>query len=735
MTHPFQSPRSSFLTLIGALLTLSISHQALATSRVSVSSNGDEANAVTHYSSVSPDGRFVAFLSEANNLDPADTNGLRDIFLHDFSSRETRLISQSNGGVLGNTDAPQDLPSMADDGSVVFSHTASNLISGDSNGTSDIFLYHRQSQLIERVSLGNSGSQANGASRHPAISPDGRYIAFSSAANNLITGDTNGSSDIFLRDIQSASTSRISLSTEGNEGVGGEAIKPSLSRNGRFIAFETTYALVSDDTNNNADIYLHDRDTGETTRISVHTNGSEGNAASHAPSISEDGRWISFTSRASNLIDNDSNNAMDVFLHDRQNATTRRVSVSGSGAQARLGVIGQAKLAGLGRYVVFTSRSDDLVAQDVNQRADVFVHDRIAENTHLIHQNSAGEQANGDADYYPSISKEGATFVFDSGASNLINNDTNAVSDVFGVNRSALTLTDAHMLWRHAANGEVWMYSLASASLESSDYLKRVRDVQWQIASMDDFNGDGQPDLLWRHQQSGHNWLDMTNQGEIIASRQIARVADTQWTIAGTGDFNADGHSDILWRHQSQGTNWVYLMRNGNVQQSQRLNTVSDLGWQVVGLADFNGDSKTDILWRHASTGSNWIYLLDGTQLTSKLPLNRVPDNQWQVAKLADFDADGDTDILWRHAQNGMNWIYLLDGTDIETSRSFNHVPDQNWQIVGAPDVNADGHADVAWRHARTGENWLYLIENGSLQQSLRLNRIADIRWEVQAIK
>jgi len=185
----------------------------------------------------------------------------------------------------------------------------------------------RAAGITTRVSVDSSGIQGDIYSFVPSISADGRYVAFESFATNLVAGDNNGYLDIFVRDRQTGQTTRVSVDNSGNQG-NGHSSAPSISADGRNVAFQSDATnLVAGDTNGVYDIFVHDRQTGRTTRVSVNSSGIQGNAYSDQPSISADGRHVAFESLATNLAAGETNGATDVFVHDRQTGQTTRVSV------------------------------------------------------------------------------------------------------------------------------------------------------------------------------------------------------------------------------------------------------------------------------------------------------------------------------------------------------------------------------------------------------------------------
>lgn len=267
--------------------------------------------------SISNDGRFVAFLSYASNLVPGDTNGQGDVFVRDRQTNQTTRISVSSGGMQGN--GASFAPSISADGRyVVFMSWASNLVPEDTNGRQDVFLHDRQTAQTTRVSVASDGSQGNDHSQYPSINFDGRYVVFNSSASNLISGDTNNTVDIFVYDRITGETARVSIASDGSQANGG-SYGPRISDDGRYVAFSSHAAnLVSGDTNGHGDIFVHDRDTNQTSRVSVASDGTPGNNTSRWPSINANGIFVAFDSFATNLVPGDTNGVWDVFVAARE---------------------------------------------------------------------------------------------------------------------------------------------------------------------------------------------------------------------------------------------------------------------------------------------------------------------------------------------------------------------------------------------------------------------------------
>jgi Tol biopolymer transport system component len=301
------------------------------TERVSVSSGGEQADRFGSGSRnpvISADGRFVAFLSEAANLVAGDTSP-RDVYVRDRLAGTTERVSVSSTNAVSAKDTND--PAISADGRfVAFVTDASNLVDDDTNRSLDVFVRDRVAGTTERVSVNSAGAQANSASIDPAISADGRFIAFESGASNLVAGGTNGAHpDIFVRDRLAGTTERVDVSSRGEETNAVATGSAAISADGRFVAFQSLASnLVPGDTNNAVDVFVRDRIAGTTERVSVSSAGVQGNAHSMSPTISANGRFVTFESGASNLIADDTNRQGDVFVRDRVRGTTTLISAS-----------------------------------------------------------------------------------------------------------------------------------------------------------------------------------------------------------------------------------------------------------------------------------------------------------------------------------------------------------------------------------------------------------------------
>ena len=377
---------------------------------------------------VSGDGNMVVFESEADNLVVGDDEGIRDIFVRDLESGTTRRVSISSEGITAN--GPSFDPTISSDGTkVAFESLADNLVPGDTNGTRDVFVHDLTTGITTRVSVASGGGQLNGESFNPDFDGEAGLVVFSSDADNVVAADTDHMRDIFVHDLASGTTEWLSPGADGGPSSG-ESDRPSIDRSGRFVAFSSLAAnLVTGDTNGQRDIFLRDRLTGVTTLVTNAADGGGSDGSSFRADISGDGRIIAFDSLATNLVAEDTNGVRDVFVHDLATGVTTRVSVAGDGSQATAASVAPA-ISADGRFVAFASGSPDLVAGDTNERDDIFRHDRLSGRTELISVARTGAGTDGGS-AMKSISDNGEVVAYTSVATNITEEETGGTRAVY----------------------------------------------------------------------------------------------------------------------------------------------------------------------------------------------------------------------------------------------------------------------------------------------------------------
>src|SRR3954447_21043438 len=402
------------------------------TLRVSVAAGGGDTSANSDWPSASADGRYVAVSSWGDNLVPNDTNDNSDIFVRDLQAGTTRLVSVASDGTHAN--GPSFTPSISADGNVIaFRSDATNLVPNDAEGHTDVFVHTVSTGETIRVSQKPSGLGANRDSIEPSISANGKVVAFSSLAHNLVPQPVDATGlccDIFVSHL---ATGHITLGDPMLTGGGAsDSFLPVLSATGRYLAFGSWGCGIAKDIEclDESNVYELDLKTDTMSLVSRAYSGSVGFGCGANPAISADGTKVAFISDGNNLVPNDTNQAYDVFLRDMTTGITGRVSVTSKGAQTN-GGLGRVTRSGDGRYVVFQSDAWNIVPGDTNGVSDIFVHDTRTGKTFRASVSSAGAAANaysGNA----AISTDGRLVVFESDASNLAGKDKNLTTDIYG---------------------------------------------------------------------------------------------------------------------------------------------------------------------------------------------------------------------------------------------------------------------------------------------------------------
>ena len=403
-------------------------------SRANTTADGAQSVGPASRGTISDDGTLVAFHSPSGDLVPNDTNGVADVFVKDLTSGSITRVSTDFAGNQANNRSTfaQISP---DKKYVVFQSLASNLVPNDTNGKTDIFMKSLITGEISRISVASDGSQANGDSRFPQIGMDStgqpRYVVFQSDSSNLVSGDSNRSWDVFIRDLQLQTTERISVSSTGGQG-NNFSVRPTIGGAGCKIVFHSWATnLVGNDTNGKADVFLRDRCARNTSRISTSSTGGQGNGDSQFGRISASGNVVVFHSTASNLVSADTNRVRDTFVKILATGVTERVSVSSAGLEAD-GATGFGYPSADGSYIYFHGTASNLDPVDTNGLQDVFVRDRNVHTTRLVSAttDTTNPSANGISGS-PYCSRDGSIVVFQSQASNLVSGDTNNAQDVF----------------------------------------------------------------------------------------------------------------------------------------------------------------------------------------------------------------------------------------------------------------------------------------------------------------
>ena len=401
--------------------------------RVSVTETGAQLGKPSGFTRVSNDGSLVAFISDDRRLVEGDTNGDTDVFVLDRSSGEIARVSVASDGAQAPGPYGHSLHiAISGNGRfVAFATESPGLVPDDTGGRTDVFVHDRVTRETSRVSVASDGRQANGDSFEPSLSGDGRYVAFQSVSTNISDVAIPRERGIVRSYVHDTVTERTRLVSVSSREVpaNGHSTGAAMSDDGRLVAFDSeANNLVPRDTNGRSDVFVRNVIRGTTHRVSRTFRGGQARGSSSMPSISAEGRFVAFMSRAGNLVRGDTNGEIDVFVRDRAQRTTFRVSVATSGRQAN-GMSFEPSIASRRPMVAFTSRATTLGAND-KRTDDIYTHNWVTDVTRQVTTHIDGENWFEHSNA-PDISSRARVVAFYSISPDLVPADTNGVSDAF----------------------------------------------------------------------------------------------------------------------------------------------------------------------------------------------------------------------------------------------------------------------------------------------------------------
>jgi len=403
--------------------------------RANVSNIGAQTGDDAEHAAISATGRYVCFDSRAPGLVPDDLNARIDAFARDRVAGTTSIVSRAADPSTGHGQGSG--PSVSADGRyVAFQSWANDLVPGDINGQTDVFVHDRKKGTTVLASVSTAGVQGEKDSVRPCISGNGRYVVFESRSSSLVAGGTNGQIQIFAHDLETHQTTLVSVNPAGGEADGDcsrgmrSRVSNCISHNGRYVVFVSRGTnLVAPETGTNWDIYRRDRQANTTILVNLSSTGVRGQGSCDIPSVSDDGNVVAFESVDDTLDAKDNNVHSDIYARNLQTSKTVLVSVAATG-NAGNHDSWFPSISGDGRFVAFESWASDLIASDKGPHGDIFVRDLQAGKTACASMTAAGVQANHDC-FYPALSKDGRILAFESEAWNLVPGDTNGTKDIF----------------------------------------------------------------------------------------------------------------------------------------------------------------------------------------------------------------------------------------------------------------------------------------------------------------
>jgi len=433
---------------------------------------------------------------------------------------------------------------------LVFSSGADNLTANDTNTNVDVFFRDMLTGTTLLVSVDSTGAgNANGDSFDAIISANGQQVVFTSFASNLVPNDTNNLPDLFVRDLATATTSLVSLNRDGTASgndVTFNSVAPSITPDGRFVAFHSKAAdlAANDDNNNASDLFVRDLVAGVTTLVSVNRSGTaSGINLLASPALSDDGRYVAFNSNASDLVANDNNGFTDVFLRDFESRTTVMVSVNRAGAASGSSVSRFPNMSADGRFIAFQSAAADLVVNDANSFYDVYVRDMRVGITSLVSVNPNGGTGSdsGNVTGTPRLTADGRFVAFSSSASDLVANDTNRRTDVFvrDLQTNTTSLVSRNSAGTNGGNGDS-LNPLISSDGRFVSFESLANDL---VGAISDTNG--KPDIFLRDLPAGATTLLSVNSTTGLTSGNNGSVAATMSLDGRFVAFDSDA-SDLV---------------------------------------------------------------------------------------------------------------------------------------------------------------------------------------------
>jgi len=726
-------PAKRFSLLVGVLAVggclFNLPANAASNTRVSVATGGTQATGGASFEgAISADGRFVAFRSAATNLVAGDNNARDDIFVHDRQTGVTERVSVDSLEAQANNHSRE--PSISADGRfIAFTSDANNLVASDGNNRADIFVRDRQTGTTERISVDSAEVESNDTNSAASISANGLFVAFLSSATNLVGGDTNGENDVFVRDRSSGSTERVNIASNGDQAIDDPSYAPSISGDGKLVAFGSRAAnLVSGDTNDIGDVFVRDRQTSTTTRISVDSSGNQATGAninqeSSDPWITPDGRFVAFYSFASGLVADDSNNQPDIFVRDRQTGTTVRVNLTNAGAQVTNGGSYDPSISADGRFVTFRSLATTLIDGDTNGKADIFLRDRQNGRTERVSVTFGGGHLVADS-YQGSISADGRFVTFHTASTGAVPADTNGWSDVFvrdrGDTRNDLLVDFGSTGLYQRMNNSTWLKIHSTSPLQvaagdldgggenyeaiasfsgaglwvrynNATWVKRHSAVPVRFVA-GDLNGTVRHDLVVDFGASGI-WVyrdDMAWGRITTATSQDLAVGDFDGN--GKDDLAADIGTGGLWVFFND-TSWVKWHSASPVRIA-----AGDLDGN--GKAELIGDFGASGLWARYNNAATWTKLHAAT--TQDLATGDL-DGGGKVELIVDFGSNG----LWARFNNNATW------TRLHTASPGNVIA-ADLDKTGKAEVVADFGASGLWARYNNATTWTRLTTSVS---------------------
>lgn len=658
---------------------------------VTVAFNGSAANDDSYLPSLSDDGRYLAFVSDASNLTEDAVTGSyynSNVFLYDHSSGDTRLVSYTVDGWTDSVGGNSSWPKVSGNGQYIVYHSYNSSIWGfyaSSNSYQYVVRYEIASGINTMLSQNAAGEFANSNSRYPNISSDGQYVVYTSWASNFFDGYGSYYDSILVRmNVASGTIDMVNLDDEGNYLEPRDV--PSLSADGS----EVTYNYMS---GNDSGVAVKDFNDDNTSIINNYVGRYSDTFFS--PVIAGDGSSVLYSS---------SQNDLELLAGSYYQPYIATTDSDNDGLPNAWEV-----QYGLDPY---TAQDPD-IDTDSDGLTD---YEEYYLGTSPIDTDTDGDGYDDATDAFPTDSTEWR----DTDGDGIGDNSEQPVrADVNGDGR-------ADLVWRNASNTRGWNFLWAMDGVEvgSSTPINVVQGANWQL-SLGDFNGDGKSDLFWRDpaQFGGMNYLFTMNGVTIVENNRLPNVSPN-FVLLQSGDVNGDGNDDVIWHNTDSNTLAFWLM-NGNARQYHLSRSLAGISFE--GVDNFNADAVKEMVVREGSQIKLWAY--DSTTRTmTETDTGGVAPSDWILAGTGDLDGDGTADLIWRNTVDGRNSVYFMKDGVVDSTQVLADVS-VDWDLAKVEDFNGDGKVDFLWRNETQGGRQIIHLMDGTTRTAVGVIKTVGGNW------
>jgi Tol biopolymer transport system component len=623
--------------------------------------------------SISADGRHVAFVSSANLTagEPAETHS--DVYLRDMSTGAVTRVSVGHLGVAVNGSSSS--PDVSADGRfVAFTSLASNLVASDTNGVADVFLRDTWLGVTTLVSVSDGGLQGDGASTNPSVSFDGSNVAFLSSAANLVPGDTNTVADVFVRSVAEGRTYRASVGPNGLQ-ANNVSSTPRLSGDGRIVAFYSA-ATNLDPALTAPSVYVHDIDWRTTRAVGGDPAGFWPATALHisagAVAISPDGRFVAFGASYAGLGDS-------VVVRDLRTGLAEIGTLNSFGV-ARAGTAFTLALSEGGRFLAMSLFNSLITPSDLGFGTHAYVRDRWTGTTRRMDVSQTGAPLVTGVTSVD-LSQDGRTLAFATNAQD------HGVTPRYP---SSVFLASAI----RTASSDLALVETAQRRLLIGQ-MNRERVLHWewasergawpnQVMAVGDADGDGFADLFVQNPLTRVVLLGRMSGGEVVSWTALSQTPNPGWNLAGAGDFQGNGRAGLLFQHATSRRLAIALLNGATITGWQWVSQWPEASWRLAAVGDVNADGFADVLFQNSTNNRVTAALLNGAGVvTGWRDLSQIPGASWRLRAVGEFDGDAQNDLVFQHIGTGGLTIALCTGMTVDAWRNVNDNPSRRLTLIG----------------------------------------------------